>query len=48
MADNAEAAEEAPEAGPNQQADEPPQYVEMSLDGRFGRVRALPSVVGEP
>jgi hypothetical protein len=55
------AGEEAPAAGgqepantlvgPNQQAVEPPQYVEMSLDGRFGRVRsrsAWPSLVGEP
>ena len=46
-----EAAEEAPaagnnpqaaNAGQNQQGAESPQYVEMSLDGRFGRVRALP------
>ena len=39
---------QAANAGQNQQGAEPPQYVEMSLDGRFGRVRALPSLVGEP
>ena len=31
-------------SGQNQQGAEPPQYVEMSLDGRFGRVRPLPSL----